>query len=437
MSGSSVSVSTPKNKIIIGIDFGTTCSSIGYVHSSEPEGSKTVKRWPDSAQTTEWVPTTIKYHDDDPTSYRWGYQIEDEEERHEWFKLGLNSDVPLSGLALSYPNRTALPAVTGAEAARLTTDYLRGLKKHVDQYISEKLGEVFLRNKKPQYIITVPAVWSDKAQAGTRQCAQDAGMGHKNNIQIITEPEAAGIYALKSMKLGLKEDDTFVLCDAGGGTVDLISYTVAQLGKSPLIYESAQGSGGLCGSTFLNRIFDAFLRQKFAYYSAWVDNGYHQDAMHRFEVRIKKEFNGDLDKSFSVPARGLPYRPGMNIENGQVKISGRELQQIFEPVIAQILSLVTAQIRATHKQVTAVLLAGGFGTSKYLMKRIQDEVGSIKVIPVEDGETAIVRGALIRGLAEMSPKLATVRIGARKARKYYGTLAYDVYDPEKHDHKRK
>jgi hypothetical protein len=39
----------------------------------------------------------------------------------------------------------------------------------------------------------------------------------RTNIQIITEPEAAGIYALKNMKLGLKEGETFVLCDAGGG----------------------------------------------------------------------------------------------------------------------------------------------------------------------------------------------------------------------------
>jgi len=43
-------------------------------------------------------------------------------------------------------------------------------------------------------------------------------MGNKFDIQIITEPEAAGIYALKTMKtLPLKVNDTFVMCDAGGG----------------------------------------------------------------------------------------------------------------------------------------------------------------------------------------------------------------------------
>jgi len=232
-------------------------------------------------------------------------------------------------------------------------------------------------------------------------------------------------------------DDTFVLCDAGGGTVDLISYTVAELGKIPLIYEAAPGSGGLCGSTFLNRIFDEYLTQKFTNFRKW-DSGYHQDAMNRFETKIKREFNGDLRKSFYVPARGLAANPSLDIANGQVEITGKRLQKIFEPVITEVLGLVNAQIKATKpKAVTAVLLAGGFGRSEYLKKRIQEQVGDTKVITIEDGDTAIVRGALIRGLAERIPKLATVRIGARQARKHYGTLAYNIFDPEKHDESRR
>jgi len=153
-----------------------------------------------------------------------------------------------------------------------------------------------------------------------------------------------------------------------------------------LIFESAPGSGGLCGSTFLNRIFDVFLREKFANYSKW-DDGYHQDAMDKFENKIKREFNGDQTKSFFVPARGLPNNTNLNIKTGQVEISGRRLSKIFEPVIIEVLSLVVAQIQATsdHRKVNAVLLAGGFGRSKYLMNRIKKEVGDIRVVQIEDG----------------------------------------------------
>lgn len=56
----------------------------------------------------------------------------------------------------------------------------------------------------------------------------------------------------------LKLNDNFVVCDAGGGTVDLITYKVTQL--SPLqVEESVVGSGGLCGSTYLNRRSVAYL----------------------------------------------------------------------------------------------------------------------------------------------------------------------------------
>lgn len=48
-----------------------------------------------------------------------------------------------------------------------------------------------------EYIITVPAVWDDKSQGRTQECATKAGMG--DHVRIITEPEAAGIYALTSM----------------------------------------------------------------------------------------------------------------------------------------------------------------------------------------------------------------------------------------------
>ena len=75
-----------------------------------------------------------------------------------------------------------------------------------------------LRTTPREYVITVPAVWSEKAKAKTLSCAERAGMGSGDNLHMITEPEAAAIYALDNIApMELKEGDTFVLCDAGGG----------------------------------------------------------------------------------------------------------------------------------------------------------------------------------------------------------------------------
>lgn len=93
-------------------------------------------------------------------------------------------------------------------------------------------------------------------------------------LQIISEPEAAAIYALHAMDPhSIQVGDTFVLCDAGGGTVDLISYTVSALKPILKVEEAAMGSGRICGSTFLNRIFQKFLVDKLGLNEEWVRLG--------------------------------------------------------------------------------------------------------------------------------------------------------------------
>ena len=98
-------------------------------------------------------------------------------------------------------------------------------------------------------------------------------MGRGDKLQIISEPEAAATYALDALDPHhLKVDDTFVVCDAGGGTVDLISYTVSELRPMLKVEEAAPGTGGLCGSTYLNRIFEQFLIAKFGQNDGWDDD---------------------------------------------------------------------------------------------------------------------------------------------------------------------
>ena len=71
------------------------------------------------------------------------------------------------------------------------------------------------------------------------------------------------MFALDAMDPhNIKVGDTFVLCAAGRGTVDLISYKVSALKPVLEIAEAAPGSGSACGSTFLNRIFHRFLKHK-------------------------------------------------------------------------------------------------------------------------------------------------------------------------------
>ncbi len=165
--------------------------------------------------------------------------------------------------------------------------------------------------------------------------------------------------------------------------MDLVSYTISQLDPVPRLREAARGEGGLCGSIFLNRIFAKYLDDKFANFQGWKeDSNYQIDAMKAFNDDIKKNFMGDIHREYRIPARGLK-KPELGIYSGTLKISGQDIKDVFEPVIMEVLRLVRTQIQKTGRTVTAVLMAGGFGSSAYLRARIQEEVGkAIEVRPI-------------------------------------------------------
>ncbi|KAI4195683.1 MAG: hypothetical protein LQ346_003376 [Caloplaca aetnensis] len=194
-----------------------------------PEIQTPVIQWPDAnsggleGATSDKVPTEIQYYGN---GYTWGFQIGESGQRHQWFKLGLDptNARDTSDLAVKYPDRNAAPPAYGRTPEELVTDYLTALRIHAERVLRHKLPESALDSTPVEYVITTPAVWSDRAQAATRLCAQQAGMGTGSNLHVITEPEAAAMYALDAMDPhNIKVGDTFVLCDAGGGTVDLIS----------------------------------------------------------------------------------------------------------------------------------------------------------------------------------------------------------------------
>ena len=209
-------------------------------------------------------------------NYKWGFQIADYEQRHQWFKLGLDPEHckgASSALARDYPDFHAAPPDYHHNPEKMVTDYLTALRIHAEKILRWKLPQSALASTPIEFIITTPAVWSDMAQAKTRACAQKAGMGNGDSLHIISEPEAAAMYALDAMDPhNIKVGDTFVLCDAGGGTVDLISYKVSALRPVLEISEAAPGSGSACGSTFLNRIFQKFLKDKLSQDPNWDDD---------------------------------------------------------------------------------------------------------------------------------------------------------------------
>ena len=205
----------------------------------------------------------------------WGYQIPSGALRLQWFKLGLCPDAIKEDASLTadYPNDKAATPAHGQTPELLVKDYLSALRKHVEVFLEKKLPASVLSTTKIEYVITVPAMWSEAAVSMTRKCAEGAGMGEDKALQVVTEPEAAAVYALREIaSYGLNEGDTFVVCDAGGGTVDLITYRISKLSHPLRVVEIVAPRGEKCGSVLLNRAFEKFLRGKLGEHRAWNED---------------------------------------------------------------------------------------------------------------------------------------------------------------------
>lgn len=74
----------------------------------------------------------------------------------------------------------------------------------------------------------MPAIWTDEAKACMREAVIQAGLIEHDDplqrLELISEPEAAAAYCEnKYHSWNLTNGNIFMIVDAGGGTVDLIT----------------------------------------------------------------------------------------------------------------------------------------------------------------------------------------------------------------------
>lgn len=98
----------------------------------------------------------------------------------------------------------------GRDVDKLVTDYISAIGDHLMYTLREKLGDGVLKNTPLEFIVTVPAIWSDLAKDKTKKaCQRASGLSATTApIHLISEPEAAAIYALHGLDPhGLKVGD--------------------------------------------------------------------------------------------------------------------------------------------------------------------------------------------------------------------------------------
>jgi molecular chaperone DnaK (HSP70) len=453
-------------RIVIGLDYGTTYTGVAY---SDSAGSirdiQIIFNWPGQYghnAVNEKVPSQVAYGDFDGHTYTWGNHIPPNVPRQYWTKLQLDAsskkprelrmllallsnDFSSMNLTDDDDDDSALPpAYPGKEPKDIVADYLTGVKEHVFQHLRTEFGPALFAACTLDVVITVPAVWSDKAKDLTFQAVTKAGfVGDKERIKMVTEPEAAATYTLKTLKSGaggddFKEGDHFVLCDAGGGTVDLLSYRVRSVSPDFRVEEAAVGTGDKCGSTFINRRFIDWLKKKLGEKTIEripEEKLREGSRIFREFESAKMSFNGSPSKSYLTIPREAKVEddPANGIEDGDLCMTEKDLEGLFDPSVNRTLELIDEQAAAVHatgSTVKYVFLVGGFGRSDYLLKKVEEYCtarGFIARRPPFPW-SAVARGAVARGLEESGGGLVELR----KCRYHYGTPVSEDFDPTRH-----
>ncbi|CAG8734327.1 8296_t:CDS:2 [Gigaspora margarita] len=378
--------------VVVAIDFGTVDSGFAFAHKESPEKSETY-----NACDSLGAKALVEFQEDAESS-------DDDDNNQlsrpvELFKLHL--------LNLKDEDKPWLPPELDYKQA--IKDYLTEMRKLVQERLSSRWSSIKFPNqvKIPPHTIRI-----------MRECAYKAGLLNElnsNNLEFITEPEAAALHCLSVVKEhNLKPGDSFCVVDCGDGTVDI---TIHKLLEKNGLGEITERISYPCGSTFLDKEFLKFIGEKVGMHalSNFKKNHYKQIqylVQEFFCRKIKFDFNGKQSEWKTIKLNLMKYCSSLQeyvtgdrtteMENAEwiIKIDFTSVKEMFDPVVNKILELISDQLKASKENCSAMFLVGGFAESAYLLNKVKDsfrfQVKEICVptLPI----TAVVRGGLHYGL---------------------------------------
>ncbi|GAW13738.1 hypothetical protein ANO14919_031270 [Xylariales sp. No.14919] len=443
-----------KTTLVVGIDFGTTFSGVSWLTcktGSSPSQPEVISLWETSADNrkdnsdSKKVPSKMYYAQSGEIF--WGFKIPAGAEAIEWFKLLLSSNEDLQGHlhgSSHLQDAKRLLRKLNKTTIQLVSEYLKILWDYSLEQIRNAKGESLIDNMPFHVVLSVPAIWTDYARGRMLEAATLAGISAdrgqhvgRTTFSFISEPEAAAIATMPDLegREDLQVGDSFVVVDAGGGTVDVISYKINTL--EPLsVSECVEGEGALCGGTYLDKEFESFLKMSIGEFS-WAKmnkSDIRKMMNNEWEHGIKAAFKGELD-SYTVDLPSRAQREPLQFFSG-------DIQPVFDKIVSQIGVLVKKQISAIKTRTSGfpkfVILVGGFGRSPYILKHLRDILDDrVSVLQARGDKpwTAICRGAALSGAAELGSTNSgcPLRVQSRIARSNYGWVYSTQFVEGVHD----
>ncbi|KAF5372764.1 hypothetical protein D9615_010105 [Tricholomella constricta] len=419
--------------LVIAIDVGTTFSGVSYAILEPGEIPKIhgVTRFPGQEHVAgnSKIPSII-YYDKHGKMMAAGAEAETtsvlaqaEDEgwiKTELFKLRLRPrtmQLNMNGMRLGpLPRRKTAVHVFG--------DFLAYLYRCTRNFITDTHGNgAALWNAVEhniQFVLSHPNGWEGAQQTKMRRSAVYGGLIPDTNegkarIRFVTEGEASlhacVLNGLAADVLSNPSKHGFLIADAGGGTLDISAYAIR--GTAPLVMEEiAPPDCIFAGSVFVSRRAREFLEEKLKN-SKYGTPAALDHITQRFDETTKRLFRDRKDLQFIPFGSPLDKDLTVGIRGGQLKLTGNEVANLFEPSV----------------DAASVFLVGGYAASPWLFNQLQERLAPYSITvsrPDTQTSKAVADGAI--GF------YCDHHVSARMSKFMYGVEFLRELDPMNPDH---
>lgn len=433
---------TDSISIVATIDFGTSYSGWAFSFPEEFEKDPTkayTKHWRGGPQITEKTPTCILVHPDGKSVVAFGYEAEDKyaqlvkgKEHTEYyffrqFKMILNkklSETLDRNLTVEdVLKKTLLALDVFSMAIKFLLDDLLKVVNHSRDTNPTTLDDILL-------VLTVPALWTDKANHFMREAATKAGV-EPNRTILALEPEVASIYC---QVMPEDNDGKFVqfpigarylVVDAGGGTVDVTVHEGDDGFNSFNVKEVAIATGGEWGSSEVEKAFENFVQEvigeeifnkfttenvdewlellrEFERHRKYIDPANDTKIVLRIPSSLLK-YTHEKYGSFAEYVKLSKFGSGLTVDVSKMIFSSGLCKSFYTKPVQKIVSLIDSQLTAERRgRVRSILMVGGFSESKILQHAVKQAFPKLPVYVPKDASSVVMRGAILYGHHPMS-----------------------------------
>ncbi|KAF6748632.1 hypothetical protein DFP72DRAFT_971163 [Ephemerocybe angulata] len=455
-------------KLLLAFDIGTTFSGISYsiLDPGKVPEIRPVTRYPSQEQVggDSKIPTVIYYDKHGKPAaigaetLKEGIEADAEEEGWQvarWFKLHLR---PKS--AASPGDEPVPPLPLGKSVIEVFTDFIAYLHRCAKMYITETHGAVLYSSLASDiiYVLTHPNGWAGPQQTAMRRAASLANLVPDTpeggaRVMFVTEGEASLHFCLsngldlaaakceeeeppkkkvKLSKAGAAKAKTdaekakangVLIVDAGGGTIDVTSYSKQSDGS---YMEIAIPDCHFHGSAYVT------MRAKRWFTNLLKATRFERDVETltlRFDRNTKHVFRKEDEPHHIQFASIREKEPSLKIRSGRLTMDGSDVASFFKPSVDCIVAAVKKQSAAALVPIRSVFLVGGFSASQWLFDQVQAQIEPLGITvsrPDSHVNKAVSSGAVSFYLDSL--------VSSRVARLTYGSSAYEVYDSTNTNH---